>query len=64
MNRFNKPEGAVEIRCSTPIDAIRTCNKFLGYTHLCFDYKYCKSCGKMNYYEVVTAKGLEIIKHL
>jgi hypothetical protein len=38
---------------------MRKCGKFLGFYDLVIGNIYCKSCGQMNYYEVVTEKGLQ-----
>lgn len=56
-----QPEGTVVVRCSTDF-GIRKCDKFLGFTYVCFEYKYCKSCRRTNYYEVLTEKGLQKLK--
>ena len=53
----------MEVRCSTDL-VIRKCNKYLGTYELLIGQVYCKSCGKSNYYEVVTEKGVEKAKSL
>lgn len=48
----------MEVRCSTDL-GIRKCNKYLGTFSVLIGLLYCKSCGKKNYYEVITKEGLQ-----
>lgn len=47
----------MELRCSTNFGT-RKCNKYLGTFLLLIGKYYCKSCGKSNYYEIVTPEGI------
>lgn len=54
----------MEVRCSTRIDAIRTCHKYLGTFDVLIGRLYCKSCKQQNFYHVISQQGKEILKTL
>lgn len=67
----------MEVRCTSKTDKkgrefsvlfkgkiVNQCNKHLGTPEILIGKLYCKSCGKANYYEVVTPEGLQKLKTL
>lgn len=54
----------MEIRCSTQIDPIRKCNKYLGSPDLLIGKLYCKACKQANYYEVITDTGIHKLRRM